>query len=120
MQCINKIISIKKFGQIFFVCAVVSAIIWYMILGIVYLISENLIFFNFDELGVLITLIVAGYIINLFVFNFIEYKWEYLYVYEEASLIYERNMTKIFPVAVFIAVVITIIALIIIFACLLV
>ena len=44
--CLKEEISKKRFFKTFFICAIVSAICWYMVMMIVYIISKKII--NFD------------------------------------------------------------------------
>lgn len=114
VQCLKEKISKRKFGKIFLICGIVSAICWYMVLVIVFLVSKKLIFFDFNELGIILTIIIAGYMANLFTFKLIEYKWEYLFMYDEKEKqsVYEVNKKIIFLGALLIATAIIIIALI--------
>ena len=67
-------ISKKKFFKSFFICAIVSAICWYMVMMIVYIVSEKLIHFDFNSVGLIISMIIGGYIINAFNFKYIDIK----------------------------------------------
>ena len=85
-----------------------------MVLVIIFLVSKKLIFFDFNELGIILTIIIAGYMVNLFTFKFIEYKWSYLFMHDEKEKrsFYEVNKKKIFLGGLLIATAIIIIALI--------
>lgn len=102
-------ISKKNFFIIFFICAIVSAICWYMVMMIVYIVSEKLIHFDFNSIGVIITLIIGGYIINAFAFKYVDIKWNYLsYRNEEGKSFLEVNKNKIILIGFSLAIVITI------------
>ena len=105
-------ISKKKFLKSFFICAIVSAICWFMVMMIVYIVSEKLIHFDFNTIGLIITMIIGGYIINAFTFKYVDIKWNYLsYSNEdEGKSFLEVNKKKIILIAFFIAIVITILA----------
>lgn len=105
-------ISKKKFLKSFFICAIGSAICWYMVMMIVYIVSAKLIHFDFYTIGLIITMIIGGYIINAFVFNYVDIKWNYLsYTNEdEEKSFMEVNKKKIILIGCFLAIVITIFA----------
>ena len=67
-------ISKKNFFKSFFICAIVSAICWYMVMMIVYIVSEKLIHFDFNTIGLILTMIIGGYIINAFTFKYVDIK----------------------------------------------
>lgn len=103
-------ISKKKFFKSFVICAIVSAICWYMVMMIVYIVSKKLIYFNFDSIGILITMIIGGYMMNAFTFIFINKKWEYLTTTNENEKTYfEKNKKPILIFALVASGVITII-----------
>lgn len=105
-------ISKKKFFKSFFICAIVSAICWYMVMMIVYIVSEKLIHFDFNSVGLIISMIIGGYIINAFTFKYVDIKWNYLFYRneEEGKSFLEVNKKKIILVGCFLAIVITILA----------
>ena len=76
--CLKDRISKKKFYKAFIICAVASAVCWYMIAMIVYITSKSIISFDFVDFGIIITLFIAGYMINAFTFTYIDKKWDYL------------------------------------------
>lgn len=111
-------ISKKKFFKSFFICAVVSVICWYMIMMIMYIVSKKLIRFDFNTIGLVITMIIGGYIINAFTFKYVNMKWEYLSYSnedEEKSFL-EVNKKKIILISFFLAIVITILTVVTIIA----
>ena len=104
-------ISKKKFFKSFFICAIISAICWYMVMMIVYIVSEKLIHFDFNSVGLIISMIIGGYIINAFTFKYVDIKWNYLfYRNEEGKSFLEVNKKKIILIGCFLAIVITILA----------
>lgn len=108
----------KKFFKLFMICAIVSAICWYMIIMILYIISKKTNFFNFNDFGILSTMIIAGYMINAFTFIYIDKKWNYLFscnIQEKESFL-EVNKKKITIIAFVLAIVITILTLVTILA----
>ena len=111
-------ISKKRFFKSFLVCAVISAICWYMVYMIVYIVSKQLIPFDFVAIGPVITMIVGGYIINAIAFKYVDIKWYYLHYNDprDGLSFFEINKKKIILVAFFLAAVITIIGVAAIFA----
>lgn len=111
-------ISKKKFFKSFFICAIVSAICWYMVMMIVYIVSEKLIHFDFNSVGLIISMIIGGYIINAFTFKYVDIKWNYLFYRneEEGKSFLEVNKKKIILIGCFLAIVITILAVVTIIA----
>lgn len=111
-------ISKKKFFKSFFICAIVSAICWYMVMMIVYIVSEKLIRFDFTSVGLIISMIIGGYIINAFTFKYVDIKWNYLLYRneEEGKSFLEVNKKKIILIGCFLAIVITILAVVTIIA----
>ena len=105
-------ISKKKFFKSFFICAIVSAICWYMVMMIVYIVSDKLIYFDFNTIGLIITIIIGGYIINAFAFKYVDIKWNYLSYgnEDEGKSFLEVNKKKVILVGCFLAIVITILA----------
>ena len=79
---------------------------------IVYIVSEKIIYFDFDTIGLFLTMIFGGYIINVFTFKYFNTKWNYLSYSsddEEKSFL-EVNKKKIVLIGFFLAVIITILA----------
>ena len=113
----NKI-SKKIFFKSFVFCAIVSAICWYMVMIIVYIVSKKLIRFDFNFVGLIITMIIGGYIINAFTFKYVDIKWNYLFYRneEEGKSFLEVNKKKIILIGCFLAIVITILAVVTIIA----
>lgn len=111
-------ISKKKFFKSFFICAIVSAICWYIVMMIVYIVSEKLIRFDFKTIGLILTMIIGGYIINAFTFKYVDVKWNYLsYCSEdEGKSFLKVNKKKIILIGFFLAIVITILAVVTIIA----
>ena len=111
-------ISKKNFFKSFILCAIVSAICWYMVMMIVYIVSEKLIHFDFNSIGVIITMIIGGYIINAFTFKYVDIKWNYLFYRneEKGKSFLEVNKKKIILIGCFLAIVITILAVVTIIA----
>lgn len=111
-------ISKKKFFKSFFICAIFSAICWYMVMMIVYIVSEKLIHFDFNSVGLIISMIIGGYIINAFTFKYVDIKWNYLFYRneEEGKSFLEVNKKKIILIGCFLAIVITILAVVTIIA----
>ena len=111
-------ISKKKFGKSFFVCAIVSAICWYMVMMIVYIVSEKLIDFDFNTVGLMITMIIGGYIINAFAFKYVDIKWHYLSYRneDEGKSFLEVHKKKMILIGFFLAIVITILSVVTIIA----
>lgn len=105
-------ISKRNFFKSFILCAFISAICWYMVMMIVYIVSEKLIHFDFNTIGLIITMIVGGYIINAFAFIYINIKWNYLsYRNDDGEKLFLKvDKKKIVMVAFFLAIVITILA----------
>lgn len=105
-------ISKRNFFKSFILCAFISAICWYMVMMIVYIVSEKLIHFDFNTIGLIITMIVGGYIINAFTFTYINIKWNYLsYRNDDGEKLFLKvDKKKIVMVAFFLAIVITILA----------
>ena len=66
---IKEKISKKNFFKSFFICAIISVICWYTIMMIVYIVSKK---------GIIITMIIGGYIINAVSFKYVDVKWKYL------------------------------------------
>lgn len=114
---IKEKISKKKFLKVFIVCAVSSAICWYMVMMIIYIISQRIIPFDFYYLGIILTLVVAGYLINAFSFTLVDKKWNYLTSKsnEESSFL-DVNKKKILLIAFVLAIVITVLTLVTILA----
>ena len=113
----NKI-SKKKFYETFFICAIGSAICWYMVMIIVYIVSKKLIYFDFNTIGSIITMIIGGYIVNAFAFKYIDIRWDYLSCNngdDEKSFL-EVNKKKIILIGLFLATVIIILAIAMIIA----
>ena len=105
-------ISKKKFSKSFILCTIISAICWYIVMMIVYIVSEKIIYFDFDTIGLFLTMIFGGYIINVFTFKYFNTKWNYLSYSsddEEKSFL-EVNKKKIVLIGFFLAVIITILA----------
>lgn len=75
---IKEKISKKNFFKSFFICAIISVICWYTIMMIVYIVSKKLINFDFNTIGIIITMIIGGYIINAVSFKYVDVKWKYL------------------------------------------
>ena len=111
-------ISKKNLFKSFILCAIVSAICWYMVVMIVYIVSEKLIHFDFHSIGVIIIMIIGGYIINAFTFKYVDKKWNYLFYRneEEGKSFLEVNKKKIILIGCFLAIVITILAVVTIIA----
>ena len=85
---------------------------------IVYIVSEKLIRFDFNTIGLILTMIIGGYIINAFTFKYVDVKWSYLsYCSEdEGKSFLEVNKKKIILIGFFLAIVITILAVVTIIA----
>ncbi len=64
-------ISKKHFFRIFIICSIFSAICWYIIALIVYIIGEQI-------LGIFIIMIIGGYMMNICTFKYIDKNWDYL------------------------------------------
>ena len=111
-------ISKKKFFKSFFICAIVSAICWYMVMMIAYIASKKMIRFDFNTIGLILTMIIGGYIINAFTFKYVDIKWNYLSYRneEEGKSFLEVNKKKIILIGCFLAIVITILAVVTIVA----
>lgn len=110
--CLKEEISKKRFFKVFFICAIVSAICWYMVMMIVYIISKKIINFDFNKIGLIITMIIGGYMMNTFTFIYVDKKWDYLVyegIKEEKSMI-EVNQKKIIRIGLILAIIITILA----------
>ena len=107
----NKI-SKKNFFKSFISCAIISAICWYMVMMIVYIVSQKIIHFDFNTIGLILTMIIGGYIINVFTFKYVDAKWNYLSDSsdDEGKSFIEFNKKKIILIGFFLAVVITILA----------
>lgn len=103
-------ISKKNFFKSFLICAIVSAICWYMTMMIVYIVSKKLIYFNFNDFGIIVTMIIGGYMINAFAFKYIDIKWDNLSFDEtiERKSFLKVNKNKILLIAFFLAIVITV------------
>lgn len=107
-------ISKKNFFKIFMICAFVSAVCWYMVMMIIYVISKEIIYFDFNGFEIILTMIIAGYMINVFAFIYIDKNWNYLSydnVHEKEKTFLEANKKKIILIALVVAIVITILAL---------
>lgn len=106
-------ISKKNFYKTFIICAIVSTICWYIIMMIIYIISKKLIYFDFNNLGIFITMIIGGYMMNAFAFKYIDMNWDYLSCGEtkEEKSFLKVNQKKIISIAFVLAIVITILAL---------
>lgn len=103
-------ISKKNFFKSFILCTIVSSICWYMVWMILYIISEKLLHLNFNTIGLILTIIIGGYLINVFIFKYVDVKWDYL-TYdseEEGKSFFEVNKKKIILIGFFLAAVITI------------
>ena len=111
-------ISKKNFFKSFILCTIVSAISWYMVMMIVYIVSKKLIHFDFYSIGVIITMIIGGYIINAFTYKYVDIKWNYLSYRneEEGKSFLEVNKKKIILIGCFLAILITILAVVTIIA----
>ena len=109
--CFKGRISKKKFSKVFLICAIVAAVCWYMISLILFMINQNFhspVLYNY---GILITLVVAGYIMNAFTFTFINKKWEYLSSIENDKIsFFAANKKTIFYIALALSFVIIIIS----------
>ncbi len=105
-------ISKKKLFKSFILCAIISAICWYMVMMILYIISEKLMHFDFNTIGIILSIIIGGFLINVFVFKYVDVKWGYLTYdseYEKKSFLWV-NKKKIILIGFFLAVVISILA----------
>ena len=83
-----------------------------MVMMIVYIISKKIINFDFNKLGLIITMIIGGYMMNTFTFIYVDKKWDYLAyedIKEEKSMI-EVNQKKIIRIGLILAILITILA----------
>ena len=109
---IKEKISKNKFFKTFIICAIVSAICWYMVMMIVYIVSEKIIYFDSNTLGLLITMVIGGYMMNAFTFIYIDKKWDYLSCNDgkEEKSFFDVNIKKIMLIAFVLSIVITIIA----------
>lgn len=116
--CLKDKISKKNFFKIFILCAIISAICWYMVMMIVYIVSKKLIHFDFNTIGLIITMIIGGYIINAFTFKYVDIKWNYLSYRneDEGKSFLEVNKKKIILIGCFLAIVITVLAVVTIIA----
>lgn len=101
-------ISTKKLYKTFFICVGVSAICWYMVVMIMYIISKQFIYYDFNILGIIITMIVGGYLMNAFTFTYIDKKWDHLYNNEkkEEKSFLELNQKKIMLIGLVLAMVV--------------
>lgn len=116
--CLKDEISKKKFFKCFFICTIVFAICWYMVMMIVYIVSKKMIYFDFNSVGLIITMIIGGYIINAFTFKYVDIKWNHLSYRneEEGKSFLEVKKKKIILIGCFLAIVITILAVVTIIA----
>ena len=110
-------ISKKKFFKSFFICAIIAAICWYMVMMIVRIVSETLIYFDFNTIGLIITMILGGYIINAFTFIYFDKKWNYLSCEneDERKSFFKVDKKKILLFGFFLGIVFVIIAFVLIY-----
>lgn len=108
-------ISKKKFFKIFTISAVVSVICWFMIMMITYIISKKIIYFDFNTFGIIITMIVAGYMINAFSFIYINQKWNYLLSSSEQEKAFFIDKKKILLIGLALALIVIIFGIVTIF-----
>ena len=110
-------ISKSRFFKTFIVCAIVSTICYYMVAMMLYIVSKKIINLEFNNLRVIITLIIGGYMMNAFSFKYIDQKWSYLFDSRiiEKKLFLKANQSKIILIGVVLAIVITIFAFVSIF-----
>lgn len=102
-------ISKKKFFQTFIICAIVSAVCWYMVMMIMYIMSEKIIAFDFNSVGIILTMIIAGYMMNAFSFIYVDKNWDSLFYYSilDASFIDVKKLFKIGFVGAIVIIVLT-------------
>lgn len=114
----DKISKKKFFKKLHLFVLSSSAICWYIVMMIVYIVSEKLIRFDFKTIGLILTMIIGGYIINAFTFKYVDVKWSYLsYCSEdEGKSFLKVNKKKIILIGFFLAIVITILAVVTIIA----
>lgn len=111
-------ISKKKFVNAFTICAIAGSICWFVTMAIVLIVSKTLIVFDFSTVGLLITMVIGGYLMNAFTFTYLDKKWCSLSHIEdsEANSSFEINMKKIIQISFILSLVIIIFALVLIFA----
>lgn len=79
IRCLKNEISQKKFVKFFVICGIVSAVCWVMVGLILSLVNETLSIPFIRDYGVIIMVIIAGYMMNAFTFTFINKKWDVLF-----------------------------------------
>ena len=83
---IKERISKKKFRKVFYICAIVSALCWYMIVAIFLIINNNINSSFLNNYGLIPVVIIGGYMMNGFVFTFVNKKWDYLSCFENEKI----------------------------------
>ena len=108
--CIKGEIQKKLFCKVFLICALFASmgkicadILVYLLR---YVTANNLIF--------IIVYILMGYILNVFVFTFLDKKWEYLTTHNENGKVYflEKNKKQLLHISLILSVIMTIVALV--------
>ena len=87
-------ISKKKFAKSFFVCGIISALCWFLVLLIVTLFSKENIEYVYNSNLIIIVFIIAGYLINLFTFYYLNKKGESLFDNSYEVSFFDRLSTK--------------------------
>lgn len=103
-------ISKRIFMKVFWICAIVSALCWSMTYLILFTINRSFhISFLMDNL-IIILIVIAGYMMNAFVFTFINKKWAYLTTDNENKKTrwLEVNKKQLLFIALVLSIVITI------------
>ena len=89
-----------------------------MVMMIVYIVNQKIIIFDFNTLGLIITMVIGGYIINAFAFKYVDVRWDYLSFSneDEGKSFLEVNKKKIIIIGLFLSIVITVLAIAMIIA----
>jgi hypothetical protein len=118
IMCLKDKISKSKFYKIFTISAAMSSMCWLVTTAIVYMIGEKITYFNFNNFGLYIALIVGGYIMNAVTFKYVDKNWTYLFCNDGADekIFSKANINKIIIIAFVLAIIITILTLVMIFA----
>ncbi len=78
IQSIKQKISKNRFMRTFWICALISAVCWVMVGLVLYIINNSFHILFLKNHWTILLVILAGYMMNIFTFRFINKKWEYL------------------------------------------
>ena len=115
-MCIKERISKSNFFKTFLLCGVVSGFCVAIVAVVFNLIGEKNVDFDLNHLGLVLTIVIAGYLMNAFTFVYVDKKWEQIIeCYAQEGSFLETNKKRILVGSLIVAVVVTIIVLVLIF-----